>query len=257
MNRLKDKTALITGASAGIGEACAHLLAKEGVNLVLMARREKKLLELQEQLLQKTNHKVNIMVVPGDVRNKEEVFKKIGAILEQTHIDILINSAGLALGLEKIDNADVTDWEIMIDTNIKGLLYVTKMIVSHMRQRNCGHIINLGSIAGEYGYPGGNVYCATKAAVKMLNDVLNIDVLGTAIRVSNISPGAVNTEFSQVRFKGDQDRAQSVYKGFKPLYALDIAELIVFILNTPEHVNIQQTIVMSTSQRNPYLLHRE
>lgn len=254
MNNLKNKTALITGASSGIGKACAKYLAKKGVNLVLTGRRKEKLKEIKDKYIKKYN--INITILSFDVSNQKDVQKNLSKLLKDTNIDILINNAGLALGLEKIDQGDIKEWESMIDTNIKGLLYVSRIVMPHMRKNNSGHIINLGSIAGVMTYPNGNVYCATKSAVHTLSEAMNIDLFGTNIRVSNISPGAVQTEFSDVRFKGDKQKADMVYEGFTPLQAKDIASLIVYVLNAPSNVNIQNSLIMPTNQRNPYLLDR-
>jgi len=255
LNNLLDKTALITGATSGIGKACAKGLAKLGVDLILTGRRESRLITLKEKLEEKYDIEVKTLVF--DVSNQKEVQAVLDELLSEYEIDILINNAGLALGVEKIDEGDLSNWENMIDTNVKGLLYVSKIIISSMRERNKGHIINLGSIAGQMNYPGGNVYCATKSAVHALSESMNIDLLGTNIRVSCIAPGAVDTEFSNVRFKGDDEQASKVYDGFEPLSAKDIADLITYILNAPEHVNIQHALIMPTAQRNPYTLHRK
>jgi len=255
LNNLIDKTALITGATSGIGKACAKGLAKLGVDLILTGRRESRLISLKEKLEEK--HDIEVKILVFDVSNQEQVDKILSELLSEYEIDILINNAGLALGTEKIDDGSISNWENMIDTNIKGLLYVSKIIISNMRERNKGHVINLGSIAGQMNYPGGNVYCATKSAVHALSESMNIDLLGTNIRVSCIAPGAVDTEFSNVRFKGDDEKAQKVYDGFEPLSAKDIADLIIYVLNAPEHVNIQHALIMPTAQRNPYSLHRK
>ncbi len=255
MNNLLDKTALITGATSGIGKACAKALAKLGVDLVLTGRRESRLETLKEKLQEK--YDIEVKTLCFDVINQIEVEKTLTNLLTEYEIDILINNAGLALGLETIDEGNISNWENMIDTNIKGLLYVSKIIIAQMREKNKGHIINIGSIAGVMNYPGGNVYSATKSAVHSISEAMNIDLVGTKIRVSNIAPGAVQTEFSNVRFKGDDSKANSVYEGFEPLSAKDIADLIVYILNAPEHVNIQHALIMPTAQRNPYILHRE
>lgn len=252
MNNIKNKLALITGATSGIGKATAIALAKMGVNLILTGRRRDKLKELKKEILD--NYSIKINIFPLDVRDKEDVEKKLTHSTIKQNIDILINNAGLALDLEPIDNGNIENWETMIDTNIKGLLYVSKVIIAHMRKNNQGHIINLGSIAGIMPYPGGNVYSATKSAVHSLSEAMNIDLLGTNIRVSNIAPGAVQTEFSDVRFHQDKEKAQKVYEGYQPLIAEDIADLIIYVLNTPQHVNIQHTLIMPTAQRNPYLL---
>jgi len=255
LNNLLDKTALITGATSGIGKACAKALAKLGVDLVLTGRRESRLVTLKEKLEEKYDIEVKILCF--DVSNQIEVEKTLTNLLSEYEIDILINNAGLALGIEKLDEGSLSNWENMIDTNIKGLLYVSKIIMSQMREKNKGHIINLGSIAGVMNYPGGNVYSATKSAVHAISESMNIDLVGTKVRVSNIAPGAVQTEFSNVRFKGDDSKADGVYDGFEPLCAKDIADLIVYILNAPEHVNIQHALIMPTAQRNPYVLHRQ
>jgi hypothetical protein len=251
MNFIEGKIALITGATSGIGKATAKALNDMGVNLILTGRNEKKLNELKNTL------DVQTLTFTFDVRNKESVTQTIKEILQITHIDILINNAGLALGLEPIDEGNPEDWDTMIDTNIKGVLYVTKPVFKHMKERNEGHIVNLGSVAGKTAYPGGNVYCATKAALHSLNDSMNIDAYGTNIKVTNIAPGAVETEFSNVRFKGDKKKAKKVYEGFTPLSAEDIANTIICALNTPPHVNIQYIDIMPTNQRNPYMLCRE
>jgi NADP-dependent 3-hydroxy acid dehydrogenase YdfG len=255
MNRLKNKTALITGATSGIGKGCAKLLAKQKVNLVLVARNEEKVDNLSMKLIKK--YKIDVQTVIVDVRSQKVVESKLQKILKNTNIDILINNAGLALGLDKLDEGLLSDWEGMIDTNIKGLLYVSRIVIPTMRKQNSGHVINIGSIAGRHTYPNGNVYCATKAAVHALSEAMNIDLIGTNIRVSNIAPGAVKTEFSNARFYGDSKKAQTVYEGYVPLSAQDIADLIVYILNVPEHVNIQDTLIMPTAQRNPYMHHKE
>ena len=244
-NRLKGKTALITGATSGIGKTCAEFLAKEGVKLILTGRKIKKLQKLQDAL------KTDVQIIQLDVRDKKSVKEELKKIKK---IDILINNAGLALGLEPLDKGSIQEWEEMIDTNIKGLLYISKEVIPKMRKHNSGHIINLGSIAGRNTYPNGNVYCATKSAVHTLNEAMNIDLADTNIKVSNVAPGAVETNFSNTRFNGDKEKANDVYKGYKPLSAEDIADLIVYILNTPKHVNIQDTLIMPTAQRNPYIL---
>lgn len=252
MNRLSGKTALITGASSGIGKATAKELAKAGVNITLLARREELLKELKDKLLE-INSDITIEIIVADVRDRDDILIK----LKNRVFDILINNAGLASGLDKIQNGDIDDWEKMIDTNIKGVLYVTKAIINGMIAKNSGHIINIGSIAGHQVYPLGNVYNASKYAIKALTEAINIDLVGTNIRVSSIDPGAVETEFSIVRFHGDSDRASNVYKGFTPLKGEDIADVILFVLNAPKHVNIQNLLVTPTAQRNVYITHKE
>ena len=255
MNNLKNKTALITGATSGIGKSCAKDLAKKGVNLVLTGRRKELLKKIKNKFEKKYN--IEVKTLNFDITKQKKVEKSLEKLLESTKIDILINNAGLALDASKIDDCDTKDWETMIDTNIKGLLYVSRIIIKHMRKNNSGHIINLGSIAGVMIYPSGNVYCATKSAVHALSEAMNIDLAGTDVRVSNIAPGAVETEFSDVRFKGDKDKVDAVYQGYSPLVAKDISNLITYVLNAPKHVNIQHTLIMPTAQRNPYTLHRD
>ncbi len=253
MNNLKGKTALVTGATSGIGEAIAKMLAQMGTNVILHGRDEEKLKSLQAKLQRDYN---TIDKIAFDIKDRQNTLSKIENLLKAKEIDILVNSAGLAIGLDKFDEANIEDWEDMIDANVKGLLYVTRAILPQMRKRDKGHIINIGSIAGIMAYPKGNVYCVTKAAVGMITDTLNVDLEGTNIRVSCIEPGAVETNFSNVRFKGDTNKAKKVYEGYKPLSAEDIAYLIIYILNVPEHVNIQHSLIMPTAQRNPYILHR-
>ncbi len=254
-NRIGGKTALVTGATAGIGEAIARRLAAAGVHLILTGRRTQRLDALAREL--EDREAVAVTTLRLDVRDREAVERELPPILEKSPVDILVNNAGLALGLEPLDKGSVEEWERMIDTNIKGLLYVTRLVMGRMRERNRGHILNLGSIAGEVAYPGGNVYCATKAAVHMLTEAMNADVLGTRIRIGTIAPGAVDTEFSDVRFGGDKTKRDAVYEGYTPLSAEDIADLALYILNAPEHVNIQHARIMPTAQRNPYLLDRD
>jgi len=253
-NRLKGKWALITGASAGIGQAVARKLAESGCHLIVTGRRSERLERLARELEER--EAVSVLPLEMDVTRAGEVEEKLAPLLAKYPVDILINNAGLALGLEPLDRGSLEHWERMIDTNLKGLLYVTRLVMARMRERNRGHILNLGSIAGEIAYPGGNVYCATKAAVHMLGDAMNADALGTKIRIGTLAPGAVDTEFSDVRFEGDRKKREAVYEGYTPLSAKDIAETALFVLNAPEHVNIQHLRIMPTAQRNPYLLDR-
>lgn len=250
---LRDKWALVTGATSGIGEACARRLAAAGTNLVLHGRDSAKLDGLAAQL----GEDVQTRSLVFDVRDKVSATVQVKAFLDTQAIDILINNAGLALGLEPLDAGDETQHEEMIDANIKGLLYVTRPVMAQMRARDSGHILNLGSVAGKMTYPGGNVYCATKAAVHALVEAMNIDLAGTAVRVGNIAPGAVETNFSQTRFSGDAQKANAVYAGYGPLHAEDVADLVMYILQAPAHVNIQDVLIMPTAQRNPYLLSRK
>ncbi len=253
VKRLEGKWALVTGAASGIGKACAEKLAEAGAHLVICGRNGEKLETLKQEL---GRQGVEIKTVVFDVRNRKEVEGRLADLLSTTEVDILINNAGLALGLDAFDQGDVDQWEEMIDANIKGLLYVSRAVVPQMRERNSGHILNMGSIAGKMTYPGGNVYCATKSAVHALSEAMNIDLAGTAIRVGNIAPGAVETNFSNTRFSGDDDKADAVYEGYEPLGAEDIADLALYILSAPPHVNIQETLIMPTAQRNPYVLSR-
>lgn len=252
-NRIQGQTALVTGATSGFGEATARALAQLGVNLVLLGRRQTRLEALAEDL-RPTGVKLHLVVL--DVRDRQAVCQTMETLLTQFAVDILINNAGLASGLSPIDQGDLDDWDAMIDTNLKGLLYMTRAILPQMKARDKGHIINIGSMAGNTTYPNGNVYCATKSALQTLTEAMNIDLTGTSIRVCNLAPGAANTEFSKVRFHGDETRAQEVYQGFDPLTAEDIAEMIVYILNAPAHVNIQKVDMMPTAQRTPYHLHQ-
>ncbi len=245
---------IITGASSGIGEACAEIFAKNGFNLILNARRVDRL-EALSSSLSKYNMKTYYKKV--DMRNKDEIFEFVDSIPKEFFpIDILINNAGLSRGLEPLDAGNIEDWNEMIDTNIKGVLYITKKIIPIMKNQGYGHIINLGSIAGHESYPGGNVYCATKAAIKSLNKSLRMDLARTNIRVSSIDPGMVETEFSEVRFR-DSQRAKKVYENIKPLYAKDIADVIYFIATRPQHVNIEDVIIMPTQQASVLINDRD
>ena len=228
-----NKIVLITGATSGIGLSCAHKFAENGDHLILTGRNEKRLAEIGKELEAKGT---KVMILAFDVRDAEKAKEHIGNLPEQWRdIDVLVNNAGLALGLEPEYEGDPDDWSTMIDTNIKGLLTMTRLVVPGMVERNRGHIINVGSVAGDAAYAGGNVYCATKAAVKALSDGLRIDVANTAIRVTNLKPGLVETNFSNVRFHGDSDRAANVYKGIVPLTGDDIADVAVYAANAPAH----------------------
>lgn len=241
------KTVLITGATSGIGEATAHLLSQNNFNLILTGRRADKLQALKENIEKETP--VRVFILNFDIRNPEETEKAILSLpADWQDIDILINNAGLAVGLSRIDDGVIDDWERMIDTNIKGLLYITRLVSKRMTERGNGHIVNISSIAGKETYPMGNVYCATKHAVDSLTTGMRLDFLKYGIKVSSVSPGAVDTEFSLVRFKGDEQRAQKVYDGFTPLYASDVAESILFVITRPKHVNIDDILVMPTDQ---------
>lgn len=252
------RTVLITGASSGIGAACAKTLAREGnYRLLLCARREVRLLELKSQL-EKDFENIEIHTFVLDVQNREEVFDRIENLpASWKNVDVLINNAGLSQGLDAVQDGNPDDWDRMIDTNVKGLLYVTRVVTPLLKQSQNAHIVNLGSIAGKEVYPNGNVYCATKHAVDALNKAMRIDLLPFGIKVTAINPGMVETEFSEVRFKGDKDRAKSVYHGLIPLSGEDIAETIAFVLSRPAHVNINDLLIMPTAQANGTLVNRK
>ncbi len=241
--------ALITGATAGIGKATAELFAKNGYNLIITGRRKELLHEFTAYL--KSTYHVDVLSLNFDVRNFKEVEKAIDSIPpDWRKINVLLNNAGLAVGMDSIQEGKIDDWERMIDTNVKGLLYVTRCISPIMIANGYGHIINMGSVAGKEVYPNGNVYCATKYAVDGLNKSMRIDLLPHNIRVTAINPGMVETEFSIVRFKGDAERAKNAYKGLKPLTAEDIAETIYWVASRPAHVNINDIVIMATAQAN-------
>ncbi|MDE5423422.1 SDR family oxidoreductase [Ancylomarina sp. DW003] len=242
-----NKIALVTGASAGIGEACALKLAENGFDLIIAGRRKKNLDNLAGKI--KDTHKTEVLSLCLDVRNFEEVEKTIDSLpSEWKNIDLLVNNAGLAVGVSPIEQGVVDDWDRMIDTNVKGLLYVTRCISPLMAERKKGLIVNISSIAGKEAYPGGNVYCGTKHAVEAITKGMRIDLLPHNIRVSSIAPGMVETEFSIVRFKGDEDKAEKVYEGFEPLKAEDIADSLLFIATRPEHVSINDILIMPSAQ---------
>ncbi|MDP1573940.1 MAG: SDR family oxidoreductase [Coxiellaceae bacterium] len=244
---LNNKIILITGATSGIGEACAHLFAAQGAKLLLCARRTNLLTSLTKKL--RDAFHVDIHTVSLDVRDREQVKQQLSTLpTEWKSIDILLNNAGLAAGLESMNEANIDDWEAMIDTNVKGLLFVTRALLPQMVEKKSGHIINIGSISGHQVYPRGGVYCATKFAVKALSQGLRMDLLGTNIRVTTISPGAVETNFSNVRFKGDTAKAVAVYEGWTPLQAEDIADTVLFAATRKPHVNIDEILVMPTAQ---------
>lgn len=253
---IKNKIVFITGASSGIGAACAKYFAKEGAKLLLCARRLEKLNELADQL--KSDYGVFIHTFQLDVSQLDAVTESLAALpREWQDIDILLNNAGLAAGLETIQDGSIDDWEEMIDTNIKGLLYVTRHVLPQMVAKNAGHIINIGSIAGHYVYPKGAVYCATKYAVNALSNGLRMDLFGTKIRVSTIDPGAVETNFSVVRFKGDTKRAAAVYEGMEALTPDDIADAVLYCATRPAHVNISEIIIMPTDQAAATMIARK
>jgi 3-hydroxy acid dehydrogenase / malonic semialdehyde reductase len=255
MTAVSKKNIFITGASSGIGKACAEAFAKNGANLILTARRTAKLNTLSASL--KRKHRTKIFTARLDVRDKEEVKKIISSLpAEWKKIDILINNAGLARGFTNIDEGSYEDWEEMIDTNIKGLLYVSREIIPLMVKRKKGHIINIGSIAGHVVYPKGNVYNATKFAVNALSKTMRLDLYEKDIRVSTVDPGMVETEFSLVRFRGNEERAEKVYEGLSPLTAEDIADSVLYCATRPKHVNIDEIIIMPTIQASPMHIKR-
>jgi len=238
------KTVLITGATSGIGRACAEIFAKNNYRLILTGRRKERLEELSKNLGDTETYFLNF-----DIRLKKETFDAINSLPHNwKQIDILINNAGLAAGVASFDNADLDDWEQMIDTNIKGLLYITKAVLPLMQDNNGSHIINLASLAGKEVYPNGNVYCATKFAVDALSKSMRIDLLNRGIKVTNIAPGMVETEFSIVRFKGDLEKAKNAYKGLEPLVAEDVADVIYFAASRPAHVNINDIVLTPVAQ---------
>lgn len=250
------RNVFITGASSGIGKAIAYAFAKNGDNLILCARRLEKLEEIKKDIESKYDVKVDIYKL--DVTVYEEVVSIVKeAVNRNLHIDVLINNAGLALGLDKFQDYSINDMEIMLNTNVKGLLYVTREIIPNMISQNSGHIINIGSTAGIYSYANGAVYCATKAAVRFLSDGIRIDTIDKNIKVTTIQPGIVETDFSEVRFHGDKGKADSVYKGVEALKPEDIADIVLYSANQPKHVQISDITIMATKQATGFNVHRE
>ena len=249
-----NKIVLITGATSGIGLACARKFAENGDKLILTGRNEQRLAGIRKDLTEKGTE---VLTLAFDVRDREKAKKFVfGLPADWQHIDVLVNNAGLALGLEPEYEGDFEDWETMIDTNIKGLLTMTRLVVPGMVARNSGHVINVGSVAGDAAYAGGNVYCATKSAVKALSDGLRIDVANTAIRVTTLKPGLVETNFSNIRFHGDNERAAHVYKGITPLTGDDIADVAVYAANAPAHVQIAEVLILATHQASGSVISR-
>ncbi len=250
-----NKIVFITGATSGIGLGCARKFAANGDKLILTGRNAIRLSEISSELKAQGTE---VVTLKFDVRDREAAQKAIESLpAEWTKIDVLVNNAGLALGLEPEYEGDFNDWDGMIDTNIKGLLTMTRLIVPGMIERNSGHIINIGSVAGDAAYAGGNVYCATKAAVKALSDGLRIDVANTSVRVTNLKPGLVETNFSNVRFHGDTDRAAKLYQGIKPLTGDDIADVAVYAANAPAHVQIAEVLILATHQASGSVIVRK
>ncbi|MFV0365550.1 MAG: SDR family oxidoreductase [Mangrovibacterium sp.] len=251
---MTTKTVLITGATSGIGMACAKLFAKHNYRLILTGRRQDRLQEIQAELQKQA---AEVMLLCFDVRNKKEVEDSLNSLPEVwRNIDILINNAGLAVGLSTVSQGDTDDWERMIDTNVKGLLYVSKVISNWMTAQGFGHIINVSSIAGKESYPNGAVYCGSKHAVSAISKAMRIELLPHGIKVSTVCPGAVETEFSLVRFKGNQQKADEVYNGFEPLRANDVAEAVWFMASRPSHVNIDDLLIMPTAQASARDFHK-
>jgi 3-hydroxy acid dehydrogenase/malonic semialdehyde reductase len=256
MTSLRDKVIFITGASSGIGLACARIFAADGARILVAARRLDRLKKLADELRAAYNVPVHAFAL--DVRDQPAVERAIAGLPpEWAAIDVLVNNAGLSRGLDKIHEAKISDWEEMIDTNIKGLLYVSRAVIPGMVKRGAGHVINIGSIAGHELYPGGNVYCGTKFAVKAISQGMRIDLVATPIRVSSVDPGMVETEFSLVRFHGDAERAGKVYQGLSPLLPDDVADTVVWCATRPLHVNVSEVVVMPTAQASTTLVHRK
>jgi len=255
MNRIEGKLALVTGASSGIGEACARRLAAEGADVALWARREDRLERLADELARE--HGVATHVARVDVRDRDAVAAAVSALLDAAGPpNIVVNNAGLAAGFDSIQEGSFDDWDRMLDTNVKGLLNVTRLLLPPMIEADRGHIINIGSTAGHQVYPKGNVYNASKFAVTALTEAINLDVSGTRLRVSSVDPGFVETEFSVVRFHGDEARADGVYDGFQPLTGDDVADAVAYVANLPAHVNILRMVLLPSAQRNVYVLDR-
>ncbi len=256
MNRLAGKRVLITGASSGFGAAMARRFAEQGCDLLLSARRVERVEDLAAEL--RKVHGVAVRADGLDVKDRDAVAAYVADLAAEKQIpDILVNNAGKARGLDKLHEGMLEHWEDMIDTNVKGLLYMTRAVVPHMVARNSGHVINLGSTAGHWTYPRGAVYNATKFGVRAITEGLNMDLLGTKVRVSSVDPGMAETEFSAVRFDGDTSKAKDVYKGVKPLSADDVADMVLYVANVPDHVNILDVVMMCTAQRSVTLVHRE
>ena len=256
MNRITGKLALVTGASSGIGMSCARRFAADGAGLVLWARRLERLDRLASEI--RWAHGVPVRAQQVDVRDRAAVNEAVRELVEDGAVpDILLNNAGLAAGLAKLHEGDPDDWDRMLDTNVKGLLNVSRAVLPHMVARNSGHVVNIGSTAGHQVYMMGNVYNASKFAVKAITEGMNLDVVGTNVRVSAVDPGHVRTEFATVRFHGDEERADLLYQGFRPLAPEDVAEVVAFVVNLPEHVNVADLVLLPTAQRSVHVIHRD
>lgn len=252
---MKNKIVLITGATSGIGRACAHKFASMGADIILNGRKVELMEEIKNELVALG---VDVLLLPFDVRDREAMRSAVDSLeAKWKNIDVLINNAGLVFGVDKEFEGSLDEWDIMIDTNIRALLAMTRMVVPAMVERGAGHIINIGSIAGDAAYPGGSVYCATKAAVKALSDGLRIDLVDTPLRVTNIKPGMVETNFSVTRYRGDKEKADAFYKGIQPLCGADIAEVAYYAASAPAHVQIAEVLVMPTNQATGTISYRK
>ncbi|WP_373835835.1 SDR family oxidoreductase [Bacteroides heparinolyticus] len=253
---MEKKTVLITGASSGIGEGCARKFAMNGHRLILNGRNQEKLKAVKQELEEK--YRAEVLLLPFDVRDREVAEAALNALPgDWKEIDVLINNAGLVIGVDKEHEGNLDEWDVVIDTDVKALLAMTRLVVPGMVERGRGHVINMGSIAGDYAYPGGSVYCACKAAVKALSDGLRIDLVDTPVRVTNIKPGLVETNFSVVRFRGNKEPADNVYKGIRPLSGDDIAEVVYFAVAVPQHIQIAEVLVMPTNQATGTIVSRK
>ncbi|MGI6794976.1 SDR family oxidoreductase [Bacteroides sp. KG68] len=253
---MEKKTVLITGASSGIGEGCARKFAMNGYRLILNGRNQEKLKAVKQELEEK--YRAEVLLLPFDVRDREVAEAALDTLPgDWKEIDVLINNAGLVIGVDKEYEGNPDEWDVMIDTNVKALLSMTRLVVPGMVERGRGHVINLGSIAGDYAYPGGSVYCACKAAVKALSDGLRIDLVDTPVRVTNIKPGLVETNFSVVRFRGNKEAASAVYRGIHPLSGDDVAEVVYFAAALPQHIQIAEVLVMPTNQATGTIVSRK
>ncbi|HKK92367.1 MAG TPA: SDR family NAD(P)-dependent oxidoreductase [Longimicrobiales bacterium] len=255
-NRIDGRTVLVTGATAGIGEACARRFAEEGARVILLGRRVERLEALADEL--RDIHDAETRIASLDVRDREAIERLRDELAAEGFTpDVIVNNAGKARGLDPVHEGDPDDWDEMIDTNLKGLLWVTRAFLPAMVEADRGHVVNIGSSAGHWTYPKGNVYAATKFGVKALTEGINIDLLGTRVRVSSVDPGLVETEFSEVRFHGDSERARTVYEGYEPLRAEDVADAVAYVVNAPEHVDVFNLVLLPTDQRHSMLVHRD
>ena len=256
MNRIEGRTVLVTGSTAGIGEACARVFARDGARVILVGRRQERLDALATELA--STDAADVLTFALDVRIRDAVSALRDELAARNALpDVLINNAGKARGLDPVHEGDLDDWDEMIDTNVKGLLYFTRAFVPSMVENDFGHVVNIGSTAGRWTYPKGAVYCGTKFSVKAITEGLALDLVGTKVRVSSVDPGLVDTEFSEVRFHGDTDRAKTVYQGYEPLHAEDIADAVRYVVNAPPHVDVFNMTILPTAQRHSMVVHRE